>query len=168
MAPEVQDPKKTAKNSKLPKLPKSRFEPFGKGGWPPISTWIISPLRSRQMLQTMLWAPFSLSTTTSWPIIVRHYQMLSISTLLMKKKCTPLCKPSASRDTTFLGRRQSSKLTISHCSSCRHKENCRITAIKSGPHTCNNSTSTSSIKQEAPIGSLIASVDHQSQQSPWC
>jgi hypothetical protein len=31
---------KPAKNSKLPKLPESRFEPFGKGGWPPISTWI--------------------------------------------------------------------------------------------------------------------------------
>jgi hypothetical protein len=39
MAPEV----KTAKNSKLPKLPESRFEPFGKGGWPPISTWINPP-----------------------------------------------------------------------------------------------------------------------------
>ena len=31
---------KPTKNSKLPKLPESRFEPFGKGGWPPISTWI--------------------------------------------------------------------------------------------------------------------------------
>jgi hypothetical protein len=29
---------KPAKNSKLPKLPESRFEPFGKGDWPPIST----------------------------------------------------------------------------------------------------------------------------------
>jgi hypothetical protein len=36
MAPEV----KTAKNSKLPKLPENCFEPIGKGGWPPISTWI--------------------------------------------------------------------------------------------------------------------------------
>jgi hypothetical protein len=33
-------PEKTTKNSKLSKLPKSHFEPFGKGGWPPISTWI--------------------------------------------------------------------------------------------------------------------------------
>ena len=33
-APEV----KTAKNSKLPKLPENCFEPDGKGGWPPIST----------------------------------------------------------------------------------------------------------------------------------
>jgi hypothetical protein len=24
----------------LPKWPKNCFEPFGKGGWPPISTWI--------------------------------------------------------------------------------------------------------------------------------
>jgi hypothetical protein len=31
---------KTAKNSKLPKLPENCFEPVGKGGWPPISTWI--------------------------------------------------------------------------------------------------------------------------------
>jgi hypothetical protein len=36
MAPEV----KLAKNSKLPKLPENYFEPVGKGGWPPISTWI--------------------------------------------------------------------------------------------------------------------------------
>jgi hypothetical protein len=39
MAPEV----KTAKNSKLPKLPENCFEPVGKGGWPPISTWINPP-----------------------------------------------------------------------------------------------------------------------------
>jgi hypothetical protein len=31
---------KTAKNSKLPKLPENCFEPVGKGGWPPIYTWI--------------------------------------------------------------------------------------------------------------------------------
>jgi hypothetical protein len=31
---------KTAKNSKLPKLPEKCFEPIGKGGWPPISTSI--------------------------------------------------------------------------------------------------------------------------------
>ena len=29
---------KPAKNSKLPKWPENCFEPFGKGGWPPIST----------------------------------------------------------------------------------------------------------------------------------
>jgi hypothetical protein len=32
---------KTAKNSKLPNLPENYFEQVGKGGWPPISTWII-------------------------------------------------------------------------------------------------------------------------------
>jgi hypothetical protein len=32
---------KIAKNSKLPKLSENCFEPVGKGGWPPISTWII-------------------------------------------------------------------------------------------------------------------------------
>jgi hypothetical protein len=31
---------KTAKNSKLSNLPENCFEPVGKGGWPPISTWI--------------------------------------------------------------------------------------------------------------------------------
>jgi hypothetical protein len=31
---------KPAKNSKLPKWPENCFEPFGNGGWPPISTWI--------------------------------------------------------------------------------------------------------------------------------
>ena len=40
MAPEV----KTAKNSKLPKMSENCFEPVGKGGRPPISIWIISPL----------------------------------------------------------------------------------------------------------------------------
>jgi hypothetical protein len=31
---------KPDKNSKLPKFPEIHFEPFGKGGWPLISTWI--------------------------------------------------------------------------------------------------------------------------------
>jgi hypothetical protein len=104
------------------------------------------PLRSRQMLQTMLWASFSLNMATPWRIIVRHYQMLFVSTLLTTKKCTPLCKPAASGDITFWGRRQSSTLITSHYSSCRPKENCRMTTIRSGPHTYNSSTSTSSIK----------------------
>jgi hypothetical protein len=43
MAPEV----KTAKNSKLPKLSENCFEPVGKGGWPPISTWINPPSLGR-------------------------------------------------------------------------------------------------------------------------
>jgi len=38
MAPEV----KTAKNSKLPKLPENYFEPVGKGRWPSISIWIMN------------------------------------------------------------------------------------------------------------------------------
>jgi hypothetical protein len=38
---------KPVKNSKLPKLPESHFEPFGKGGWPPISTWINPPSLGR-------------------------------------------------------------------------------------------------------------------------
>jgi hypothetical protein len=38
---------KPAKNSKLPKLSENYFEPFGKGGWPSISTWINSPSLGR-------------------------------------------------------------------------------------------------------------------------
>jgi hypothetical protein len=34
---------KPAKNSKLPKLSENCFDPVGKGGWPPISTWINPP-----------------------------------------------------------------------------------------------------------------------------
>jgi hypothetical protein len=78
-----------------------------------------------------------------------HSETLSdvfVSTLLMTNKCTPLCKPATSGDITFLGRRQSSTLITSHYSSCRPKENCRMTTIRSGQHTYNSSTSTSSIK----------------------
>jgi hypothetical protein len=35
--------RKTAKNSKLSKLQERCFKPAGKGGWPPISTWINPP-----------------------------------------------------------------------------------------------------------------------------
>ena len=38
--PKSSRPEKTAKNSKLPKLPEKCFEQVRKGGWPPISTWI--------------------------------------------------------------------------------------------------------------------------------
>jgi hypothetical protein len=41
---------KTAKNSKLPKFPENCFEPVGKGGWPPISTWINPPSLGRNGL----------------------------------------------------------------------------------------------------------------------
>jgi hypothetical protein len=34
---------KTAKNSKLPKLPENCFEPVGKGGWPPYPPGSILP-----------------------------------------------------------------------------------------------------------------------------
>jgi hypothetical protein len=84
------------------------------------------------------------------------------------QEMSPLCRHATSGDITFLGRRQSSTLVISHCSSCRHRENCGMTSIKSGSHTCINSTSTSSIKQEAPITSMITSANHQSRHSPRC
>jgi hypothetical protein len=35
---------KPAKNSKFSKLPENSFELVGKSGWPPISTWITSPM----------------------------------------------------------------------------------------------------------------------------
>jgi hypothetical protein len=41
---------KTTKNSKLSKLPEKCFEPVGKGGWPPISTWINPPSLGRNGL----------------------------------------------------------------------------------------------------------------------
>jgi hypothetical protein len=41
---------KTAKNSKLPKLPENYSKPVGKGGWPPISTWINPPSLGRNGL----------------------------------------------------------------------------------------------------------------------
>jgi hypothetical protein len=34
--------RKTAKNSKLPKMSERCFEPVGKGGWTPISIWIMA------------------------------------------------------------------------------------------------------------------------------
>jgi hypothetical protein len=46
MAPKV----KNAKNIKLPKLSENYFEPVGKGGWPPISTWINPPSLGRNGL----------------------------------------------------------------------------------------------------------------------
>jgi hypothetical protein len=50
---------KPAKNSKLPKLPENCFEPVGKGGWPPISTWIFCSgfvLYNFQRFLSLLWA----------------------------------------------------------------------------------------------------------------
>jgi len=45
---------KPAKNSKLPKWPENCFEPFGKGGWPPISTWINGIWKSGMLSTTWL------------------------------------------------------------------------------------------------------------------
>jgi hypothetical protein len=47
---------KTAKNSKLPKLLENCFEPVGKGGWPPISTWIKEMFVILHRLY--LWCPY--------------------------------------------------------------------------------------------------------------
>jgi hypothetical protein len=56
--------RKTAKNSKLPKMSECCFEPVGKGGWPPISIWINPPsleamvsiaLSSRGRGQSVCW-----------------------------------------------------------------------------------------------------------------
>jgi hypothetical protein len=47
---------KTAKNSKLPKLPKTCFGPIGEGGWPPISTWITGPHDIRWFFGTWFFA----------------------------------------------------------------------------------------------------------------
>ena len=41
---------KTTKSSKLPKLSENNFEPVGKGGWPPKSTWINPPSLGRNGL----------------------------------------------------------------------------------------------------------------------
>jgi len=46
---------KPAKTSKLPKWPENCFEPFGKGGWPPISTWI-TQLPTLADLQKTTWS----------------------------------------------------------------------------------------------------------------
>jgi hypothetical protein len=65
-------------------------------------------------------------------------------------------------------RRQSSTLITSLYSSSRHRGSCRMTAIKSHPHICKNSISTSSIRQGAQIVSLTASVDLLWMNSPSC
>jgi hypothetical protein len=116
-----------------------------------------NPLISIQMLHTMLWAQFSLSMDSPWTIIIRHYHMSFIRTLITKNKCTPFCKPDTHEGITFSRRRQSSTLIISCCSSCRHRENCRMTSIRSGPHTCISSISTSYKRHESPTVSFLAS-----------
>ena len=76
----------------------------------------------------------------------------------MIRRCIPLYKPVDNGSITFSKRRRSSTLITSCYNSYKHRENYRMTAIKSGPHICNSSTSTSNTRKVAPIGSLIASV----------
>jgi hypothetical protein len=54
---------KTAKNSKLPKMSENCFEPVGKGGWPPISIWIIKA--HTQFSKPTLWNQCPHSNTNS-------------------------------------------------------------------------------------------------------
>jgi hypothetical protein len=94
--------------------------------------------------------------------------MLSRNTPPMKKKCIPLCKPSVNGSITLWERRQSSTLITSLCISYRHRGSCRMTIIKSGPHTYNSSISTSSIKQGAQIVLMNSSVTLPFLPSPQC
>jgi hypothetical protein len=55
---------KPAKNSKLSKLPENCFEPVEKGGWPPISTWIIHVLESK--------IPSINSNACTWMLFIQH------------------------------------------------------------------------------------------------
>jgi hypothetical protein len=65
MAPEV----KIAKNSKLPKLSENYLEPVGKGGWPPISIWIIlSHINSQKLHVHTIVLEKIVSTTKQQPI----------------------------------------------------------------------------------------------------
>jgi hypothetical protein len=107
---------------------------------------------------TMLWVQFSLNMGIRWHTIVRHSLMLSVNTPPMTRKCIPLYKPVVNGNITFWGQRRSYTLITSLCSSYRHRGNCRMTAIRSGPPTCNSSISTSSIRHVSPIVSLTASV----------
>jgi hypothetical protein len=61
--------RKTAKNSKLSKLLESCFEPAGKGGWPPISTWINQP-GGKSYSQVS-----SFTLTSSVPILTNTFGM---------------------------------------------------------------------------------------------
>jgi hypothetical protein len=67
---------KPAKNSKLPKWPENCFEPFGKGGWPPISTWITkwTHTRSKKRLEVVF--------------VVILFLQVAIITILEKRSIT--------------------------------------------------------------------------------
>jgi hypothetical protein len=117
---------------------------------------------------TMLWEQLSLNTGIRWHTIVRHSPILSENIPPMTRKCIPLYKPVVNGNITFWGKRRSYTLITSLCSSYRHIGNCRTTTIRSGPPTCNNSISTSGIRQVSPIMSLTTSVDLLWLHSPLC
>jgi hypothetical protein len=62
-------PEKTAKNSKLPKLPETCFGPVGKGGWPPISTWIITGIRLVYLQQRKCLVEYLPNTSTTQLVV---------------------------------------------------------------------------------------------------
>jgi hypothetical protein len=86
----------------------------------------------------------------------------------MKRKCIPLYKPVVNGNIIFWEKIRSYTLITSLYSSYRHKGNCKTTAIRSGPPTCNSSISTSSIRHVSPIVSMTASVDLLWFHSPLC
>ena len=102
-----------------------------------------------------------------WNTIVRHSHILSINTPPIKSKCITLYKPVVNGNITFWERRRSYTLIISLCSSYRHRGNCRTTTIRSGPPTCNNFMSTSSIRHVSQIVSMTALVDLLWLHSPF-
>jgi hypothetical protein len=120
------------------------------------------------MHMTILWVHFSLSTGIQWHTIVRHSLILSENTPSMIRKCIQLYKPTIHGNITLWGKRRSYTLITSLCNSYRHRRNCRMNTIKSGPPTCSSSISTSSIRQVSPIVSLIASVSLLWLHSPLC
>jgi hypothetical protein len=86
----------------------------------------------------------------------------------MTRKRIPLYKSIVNGNITLWERRLSSTLITSLCSSYEHRRNCRTIAIISGPPNCNNSISTSSIRQGSQIVSLTTSVDLPWLHSPLC
>ena len=102
-----------------------------------------------------------------WHIIVRHSQMQSTNIPPMIRRCIPFYNPTNNGSITFLERRLSSTLITSLYSSCKCRENYKMTTIKSGPHICNISTSTSYIRKVAPTRFPISLVDVQSLHLPW-
>jgi hypothetical protein len=84
--------RKTAKNSKLPKLPENCFEPVGKGGWPPISTWIIynlTPVHKTFKPFITLFTPRHIPALPNAHSLCFYYRQLNIqvrSLALISKK----------------------------------------------------------------------------------